>query len=156
MCKVIDAAMTLVNYSIDKRDETGNDSYYVDFYKLHKLLYYAQGYMLAKEGIQLFEEDIEAHNCGPLIPEVGELAGQFDSITKRFFNNNIFALTPDRINVIKFIVNKIGFYTKEKLVNMSKQGSLYKYYYAMGSGTKIPKDSFKKDEYKSIFLSLEN
>ncbi len=38
--------------------------------KLQKLLYYEQGYHLAQFGTPLFEEEIEAWQYGPVVPEV--------------------------------------------------------------------------------------
>ena len=46
MCFAIDAAMDMVNMSIELVEETGDSSYYMNSMKLHKLLYLSQCAML--------------------------------------------------------------------------------------------------------------
>ena len=67
MCKVADAAMAMVNRSIKLAQDYGDESYYMDFVKLHKLLYLAQCSMLAQYGRTMFDEKITAHHCGPYV-----------------------------------------------------------------------------------------
>lgn len=45
--------------------------------KLQKMLYYEQGYHLAKFGTPLFEEEIEAWMYGPVVPVVYETFNSF-------------------------------------------------------------------------------
>lgn len=47
--------------------------------KLQKMLYYEQGYHLAKFGKPLFEEDIEAWMYGPVVPIVYEHFSKYGS-----------------------------------------------------------------------------
>lgn len=46
------------------------DSEYITNLKLQKLLYYAQGYFLAKKDIPLFDEDFLAWEHGPVIRKI--------------------------------------------------------------------------------------
>ena len=47
--------------------------------KLQKLLYYAQGWNLAKRGTPLFEEEIQAWSHGPVVPTVYRAFRDFGS-----------------------------------------------------------------------------
>ena len=67
MHKTADVAMKMVNHSIELKKKYGNDAYYMDFVKLHKLMYLAQCAMLANYGRPLFEEQITAYGCGPYV-----------------------------------------------------------------------------------------
>jgi uncharacterized phage-associated protein len=132
MCKVADAAMTMVNRSIDLEGQYNNPNYYTDFYKLHKLLYYAQGYMLSHYHLHLFEEPILAHNCGPFINELLDLPLSYEAITTRFPEDQIFPLTPNRVDAIDYALKHYGTKSRDELVNLSKSDFLYKKYHAQG------------------------
>ena len=60
-------AQQVADYLIDFANEAGE---LITNLKLQKLLYYAQGYYLAIEGKELFEDEIEAWVHGPVIPNV--------------------------------------------------------------------------------------
>lgn len=62
------SAMTIAKYIINKCVEIGRP---VSNLKLQKILYYVQGeYMKYNNGRTLFEDDIEAWQYGPVVPEV--------------------------------------------------------------------------------------
>ena len=75
MCKVADVAMTMVNRSIELAQSTGDENYYMDFVKLHKLLYLGQCAMLSTYDQLLFEEQISAHRCGPYVEGIHFVPG---------------------------------------------------------------------------------
>lgn len=60
-------ALTLANYILTRAQEKGED---VTNLKLQKILYYVQGYFLAKFDRPLFPDDIQAWNFGPVVPNV--------------------------------------------------------------------------------------
>lgn len=60
-------AVDIARYIINKCHE--ND-FLISNLKLQKLLYFAQGYSLALNDEPLFEEEIEAWDFGPVVPEV--------------------------------------------------------------------------------------
>lgn len=124
MCKVADAAKTMINYSIDVAETKGRE-YLLDFYKLHKLLYYAQGYTLVHYNKQLFEEDIEAHSCGPYITELHRLPIDFDVISKRFPESDICPITEDRKAAIRYVIDRFGYMSKDELTTQAKLSSPY-------------------------------
>lgn len=150
MCKVVDAAMTMVNHSIDVAKKTGDRRYLVNFYKLHKLLYYAQGYMLSRYGKGIFEEEIEAHKCGPFINELLSMPCGYDDIETKFPDEDVFPLTQDRIDAIDYAIKEYGSYTKDELVNKSKGDQIYlDFLNPATEKTIIPKDAFRN--YSDIF-----
>ena len=61
-------ALDIANMYIRLANDIQDDS--IDNLKINKLLYYAQGWNLAKFGNPLFEESIQAWDYGPVIPEV--------------------------------------------------------------------------------------
>ena len=144
MCKVADAAKLMINHAIDLAKRTNDPRYYADFYKLHKLLYYAQGYMLTHYGKHLFEEDVEAHNCGVLIPKLLDLPIDYDAITKKFDENDILPLTSDRVEAIDHTLSRYGSMSKDELVNQCRNDPVYRKCASAGSPegkTVIPKET---------------
>lgn len=77
MCKASDAAMAILKKSLTLVVEKNTDEYYMDFVKLHKLLFLAQCYMLALYEKPLFEENIYAHCCGPYIDGIGFVPAKY-------------------------------------------------------------------------------
>lgn len=145
MCKVADAAMTMANNAIALANEKGA-SYYADFYKLHKLLYYAQGYTLTHYNKKLFEEDIEAHSCGPFIPVLLTLPiiDGFGPIKTLFPEDEICPLTDDRNQAIIHTLRIYGGKAKEELVNQSKVDDLYLKYWSKDRKNVIPTEEMRK------------
>lgn len=127
MCKVADVARVMVNHSIDYAYNKNDPRYYIDFYKLHKLLYYAQGYMLTHYKQYLFEEDIEARECGPYIPALISLPLGGQSIIKTKFPDGLISIPLDlnRIMAIDCTLMKYGTLTKDDLVHQSVHDKVY-------------------------------
>lgn len=125
MCKAIDAAKTLINISIDRAKETGDDSYYLDIHKVHKLLYFAQKRMQEKYGNKMFEENIERHHCGPLIDELYDHYFGYGPIKQYFSKNSFFPLTPDRIIVLREVLEEHHKQSLGEMIYNSKNESDY-------------------------------
>lgn len=64
MCKAIDTAKFFLSL------QTGDASDAISNMKLQKLLYYAQGFYLAMYDKELFKDDFEAWEHGPVIPSL--------------------------------------------------------------------------------------
>ncbi|NEP56957.1 MAG: SocA family protein [Symploca sp. SIO2G7] len=60
-------ALTVAKYILQSQDQEDPD---VTNLKLQKLLYYVQGFFVAKYGITIFDDDIEAWQHGPVVPTV--------------------------------------------------------------------------------------
>lgn len=61
------SAIDLAKYVVSQANYTG---YKITHLKLQKILYYIQGNYLARFGVPLFYEQIEAWQYGPVVPEV--------------------------------------------------------------------------------------
>lgn len=144
MCKVADAAKHMINRSIELAQQERNQNYFVNFYKLHKLLYYAQGYMLVHNNTHLFEEEIEAHSCGPFIPKILDLSIGYNDILTKFDTIEICPITEDRIEAINHTLQKYGYWSKDELVNKSKQSTPYRQFFAEGRRNIIPRDAMAR------------
>ncbi len=74
--KALDIAKKLIRMA-DWDTANGGDN--MTNLRLQKLLYYEQGYHLAKFGTPLFEEQIEAWIYGPVVPVVYDYYNQYGS-----------------------------------------------------------------------------
>ncbi len=127
MCYAIDAAMTLVNMSVDLAELLDDSRYYTDYIKVHKQLFLAQCFMLENYHKTLFHERITAHRCGPFVDGLDLLIKMRDSgpIKKRFESGDYVELTPLRQNILRWIVNEFGAYSAEELVEATKTTKAY-------------------------------
>lgn len=134
MCKSIDAAVAMVNRSIEMAKSNDDRRYYMDSVKLHKLLYIAQCHALSEYNVTLFEEKIEAHRCGPLVRGLDLIPGKcgFDIITKKLnhadFGTIDFPLSFSRKKAIDDVLEKYGTYSTEKIVYLIKGSSAFQRY----------------------------
>lgn len=131
MCKSIDAAITMVNKSVERVERTDDRNYYMDYIKLHKLLYIAQCHALDQYHTTLFEEEVEAHRCGPLVKGLDLIPGKcgFDLITWRLdpktFGTIDMPLTYFRSKAIDEVLDRFGKYSTEKIVSIIKETQVY-------------------------------
>lgn len=127
MCKVADAAMTMVNRSIALTKEYEDASYYMDFVKLHKLLYLAQCSMLTQYGRTMFDERITAHQCGPYVEGLHFIPSKrgFGQIEAPFSESEFVRLSYRRIKVIDQVLEEFGRYSTEELIQYTKETPAY-------------------------------
>lgn len=127
MCYAIDAAMTLVNMSIDVAEELDDSRYYTDYIKVHKQLFIAQCFMLENYRKPLFREKITAHRCGPFVDGLELLITMRDSgpIEDRFKADEYVELSPLRKSILAWIVREFGAYSAEELVEATKTTPAY-------------------------------
>lgn len=133
MSKALNVAQNLVNLSIEKAKESYDDSYLITFYKMHKLLYYAQGLSLMRNGRTLFDEDIRAYHCGPFIEELSDflLTNIDNPVTKKFET----AILPnDDMSILKEVISFRGKKGGRELGIETKNRNAWKQ--AMGKGEK--------------------
>ena len=64
MCKASDVANFFIRLSLSDSED------YITNLKLNKLMYYAQGWSLARLGKPLVQNDIQAWKYGPVIPAI--------------------------------------------------------------------------------------
>ncbi len=132
MCKVRDAAVLMINKSIALSKSENNENYLMDFIKLHKTLYLAQSYMLARYGSTLFEEPIYAKKCGPYVDGIGFVPGKkgFDlirtEITADADEVPFFPISFLREEALDVAIKKFGCLSTDEVVQYTKRTSAYK------------------------------
>lgn len=70
-------ALGMVKLSVQRSERSDDGRYLIDYTKLHKLLYYAQCFSLAKYGSPLFYEDVVGQDSGPWVEELSRFYGNF-------------------------------------------------------------------------------
>lgn len=128
MCQASDIAMTMINKSIELARTEYNSSYYMDFVKLHKLMYLAQCYMLSQYDSLLFEDRIVAHQCGPYVEGIHFIPKMrgFQKILKPFPLRSFVLPSYRRINVIDFAVKNAGKFSRDTLIQYTKSTAPYR------------------------------
>jgi len=138
MCRAIDAAKTLINLSIELAEQNnGDESYYIDIYKIHKLLYFAQKQMYEKYEKPMFVDNIERHYCGPLIDDLYNYWFGYDLIKSKIPKDSFFPVTPDRLDVLRDVLKKYHNVSVGKMVYDAKNDPDYNKY-------TVPKQDRKK------------
>ncbi len=134
MCKVRDAAAAMLNKSIDLAAKEDNPAYYMDFIKLHKLLFLAQCFILGKYNMPLFEETIYARKCGPYVDGIGFIPGKrgFGKITEKIVADQdeipFLPISYTREQAIDYILKKYGTLNTDEVVAITKKTSAYQEY----------------------------
>lgn len=119
------------------------DSEYITNLKLQKLLYYAQGYFLAKKDIPLFNEEFLAWEHGPVIRKIYDKYkdnGANGIEYKKDFKVNIDKETEE---ILENVYEDYGQYTAWKLRNMTHEEIPWK--------TTERNDIISKDKIKNFF-----
>lgn len=127
MCKAADVAMVMVNLSIEMAKEYGDESYYMDFVKLHKLLYLAQCSMLTQYGRTMFDEKITAHQCGPYVEGIHFIPRErgFGRIENHFTESTFVQPSYRRMKVIEQTLEAFGRLSTEELIQYTKESPAY-------------------------------
>lgn len=122
MCRAADAAMAMVNRSIELVHETEDASYYLDFVKLHKLLYLAQCSMLEQYGQTMFDEKITLRQCGPYIDGIRFVPRRcgFGRITNLFSDEDFVRPSYWRMKIINQVLEEFGGYSTDDLIQLTK------------------------------------
>ena len=128
VCKVADVAMTMVNRSIELAQSTGDENYYMDFVKLHKLLYLGQCAMLSTYDQLLFEEQISAHRCGPYVEGIHFVPGTrgFGKITVPFRESEFVFPSYWRQEIIDQVLKSFGTFSTEELIDYTRELEPYR------------------------------
>ena len=141
MFKVEDIANWFLNEN--RKQMNFEDSEYITNLKLQKLLYYAQGYYLAKQNEPLFKEDFLAWEHGPVVRKIynkyktnGARGIEYDED----FNVNIDQETE---SILQYVYNEYGKYTAWKLRDMTHEETPWK--------TTPRNEVISKDKIKEFF-----
>lgn len=139
MAKVFDVAQFFVGLANDQANNNQGDL--MTNLRLQKLLYFAQGWHLARYGKPLFPDPIEAWTYGPVVPAVynaycqhgrngipGELPG-------------VEAFTQEEYALLLDVVREYDKYGTSSLVNMThKRGAPWA---AVGNHAEIPQEAMR-------------
>ena len=123
MAKSLDVAEAFLKKSIERGKE--NPRYYMDFVKLHKLMYLGQCYINYHYGMNLFEERIIAVDDGPYIEGLRFVTGKcgfgeiknIDELKKYVLQMD---LSFTRNETVDYILNMYGLYSTDEIVKIAK------------------------------------
>lgn len=151
MLNAVDVANFFVNISID--DPYGC----ITNLALNKLVYFAQGWSLARNDKPLFEEDIQAWKFGPVVPTVYrsfQACGR-ERIASTVGNFDYDKYDPQTLQLLLDVFNAYGQYTASGLVKMTHQnGTPWETAYVDGQNNVITKKDLKS--YFSQLTPLSN
>lgn len=102
------------------------DSEYITNLKLQKLLYYAQGFYLAKKDTPLFNEDFLAWEHGPVIRKIYDEYKKNGSNGIKFEEDFNVEIDKETERVLEEVYEKYGQYAAWKLRNMTHEETPWK------------------------------
>lgn len=102
------------------------DSEYITNLKLQKLLYYAQGFYLAKKDTPLFNDDFLAWEHGPVIRKIYDEYKKNGSNGIKFEEDFNVEIDKETERVLEEVYEKYGQYAAWKLRNMTHEETPWK------------------------------
>ena len=87
--------------------------------RLQKLLYFAQGWHMARYGKPLFEEKIEAWKYGPVVPSVYSAYNQYGPDALHDVSPAEDAFTEEELGLLMDVIREYWKYSGSGLVNLS-------------------------------------
>lgn len=123
MAKSVEVAESFLKKSIELAKE--DPRYYMDFVKLHKLMYLGQCYINYHYGMNLFEEKIMAMDVGPYIKGIEQVVvncgfGEIKNIDELKKYVLQMPLSFTRNETVDYILNVYGHYNTDEIVRISK------------------------------------
>ncbi len=97
------------------------DSEYITNLKLQKLLYYAQGYFLARKGTPLFNEDFLAWEHGPVIRSIYNIYKENGAKGIEYDNDFNINFDSETEEILQYVYERYEQYTAWKLRNMTHE-----------------------------------
>lgn len=132
-------ATDVANYLVER---WGRD-YPATIHKLNRLVYLAQAEAVATTGEPLFEDRIEAWQCGPVVPAVIHAFGEWGdaAITEPTEHAEV---KPNAARLIDSVAEKYGPLSAFDLVSLVRRpGGAWARVYAPGREAKITSDAIK-------------
>lgn len=115
--------------------------------KLHKLLYYSQGFCLAILGRPLFPEAIEAWEDGPVVRDVYQTYAEDDLrgsyLVQEHRLGNAGSVSEEEREVINDVLETYGQFSAWRLRNMTHEEEPWKSNYVAGTKAPIPLDELQ-------------
>lgn len=121
MAKVLDAAKLLIGLAETRANASQGDP--MTNLRLQKLLYFAQGWHLARHDRPLFEEEMQAWKLGPVVPEVYEAyraygnGGLHSAVPKE----DVFL--PEEFETLLDVYSQYSDFSTSKLVDMTHEAN---------------------------------
>jgi len=111
----------VANFFLSAIDEDAGDL--ISNLKMQKLVYYAQGIHLAMFDKELFGEEINAWEHGPVIPSLYHEFKSFGrgAIEPNFENFNIYIFSKEQKEMLKEVYNTFGQFSAWMLRNMTHE-----------------------------------
>ena len=102
----------------------GEEEPYISNLMLNKLLFFAQGFCLARLNRPLFEQDFESWKCGPVIPQLYFQYKQYGSASippnsKKFHETKVF--DDETLDVLAAVINEYYDYTPSNLLKLTQE-----------------------------------
>lgn len=139
-------ALDVANFFIDLANNTPEEC--MTNLRVNKLLYFAQGWSLAKLGRPLFKEAIQAWDLGPVVPSVYHAFKPCGSERIRDAEQNSIPdkFTSEQIDVLLDVVRTYGQYSTPKLIAIThEKGSPWERVYQKDTrNICIPNESMKE------------
>lgn len=144
---VLGVFLTLQEFDGDSGDTISN-------MKAQKMLYYAQGWHLAKFGSQLFQDEFEAWQYGPVIPVVWGKLKEFgsDQIILKDEEFDINKFSEGQRDLLVSVYKTYGQFTAWKLRDMTHEESPWKDVFKPG----VPNINISKESIAKYFKALAN
>lgn len=143
MFKVEDIADWFLNEN--RKQMNFEDSEYITNLKLQKLLYYAQGFYLAKKNTPLFKEEFLAWEHGPVIRKIYDKYKTNGSKGIEYDEDFIANIDEQTETILQYVYDEYGKYTAWKLRDMTHEETPWK--------TTPRNEVISKEKIKEYFIS---
>lgn len=143
MFKVEDIASWFLNEN--RKQMNFEDSEYITNLKLQKLLYYAQGYYLAKTNTPLFSEEFLAWEHGPVIRKIYDKYKINGSKGIEYDEDFTADIDYQTESILHYVYNEYGKYTAWKLRDMTHEETPWK--------TTPRNEVISKDKIREYFIT---
>lgn len=167
--KSIDIAIHLLRKSIELGQKDSN--YYMDFIKLHKLMFLCQCYFKYEYGLNMFEDKITANGDGPYIEGLNSVPAicgfsrikNIDKLNKYIDDTiplhlgHILPLPALRDEICDLILDIYGKCDTSEIVKITKNTIAYKYCYSKNNNNVICQELLEKtgEEISKIIFAKQ-
>jgi uncharacterized phage-associated protein len=132
----------VANWLIEKANSTDSGDSLTNL-KLQKLLYYLQGYYLAVFGKPLFEEEIEAWQYGPVVPNSYDTFSSYGKSALEVTSEGIATFSKEEEELLDEVFEVYNDYSAIGLMHKTHQEPTWRET-PIGKGNIIPKEKLSK------------
>lgn len=142
-------AIDVANYLIERWGRC----YPATIHKLNRLVYLVQAEVIVTMGEPLFEDCIEAWQCGPVVPAVIHAFGEWGDTAITEPTEHV-EVGPDAARLIDSVAEKYGPLSAFDLISLVRRpGGAWARVYARGREAKITSDAIKASADTSVDAS---